>query len=1361
MINNTPKRYFKNIPPNPDPAQLKQNKTPFIDPTFPPSEYSLTSKNPSGAYTDPLYGTLYENSLNLLYPKDAHKWKRVADIKQGQWKLFEGKIEFADVNQGSLGDCYFLSAITSLAKFPNILIEKFITQEYNEEGYYEVVLFIDGEWVIVYVDDYFPVDSTDSFVFAKPNGNELWAILLEKAWAKVNGGYSNIIGGNISEVLLALTGFASENIDNISLLSPISLYDKIQRSCNEGALIGCGSYTNGNGNELSPNGIVYSHNYSLIEAKDIKLKDIYLLKIRNPWGAVEWSGDWSDKSSKWTEEYKKYFDFEDKDDGIFWISIDDYIKNYIITSICHIFYGSKIRTYTIDYEEYFKYPLVFNMNLRKSGRIGINIINRNRRFNRDIPVAEDRPFSIMVFKYNKEEEIFEFYGNRGWFDNVESILDLTEGNYVIWIYLPYEFITLGQNYKYTVCFISNLDYITKYIGIDRDFTVIKELIIAHFKKTYQFEIASCREYIVSCPTDIHQSTNISPFVIYNGTANDIKFNFDFTGTTGYTNLYPYKDNKNFFIVVSPNSFDAVIRTRTGYENLTLGFNCTPTLNTDEEYFPVSVNMENFLRIDFEEDKKGDVNTIRSIRTNAYTFLDKSKAREIPIFMQEPAPILDLVIELTLDQIENIYPKEYEKLSNFIRDFPNNNTKYIQHEKDNGKYVGQINSKDEYEGNGIFMTNDCKTYIGQWFKSKPQGKGEVYDNEFNLMYTGDFLEGKAHGEGVYYYNKEEYYKGVVINNKIDGFGVYHFKNGDEWEGEFKDGKKNGIGIMNYSNGQQTVVEFSDDNFMGDSKMEEPEQFIETGLFRRSFKQSESHSVFAHSRTMFSSISIDSIEEDNLSKKPLRARAPNRTRHRKCMKSLLNPPIPKDMITFDIPAKKHSKESLDIPKFKICEPFMFWELFSMFPLLEIKTIKESVIGEKVKFLECKVESKSIQKTIGSYFDSENYYIGSFYGLTKKPNGYIRKYSKERRVLLEGEMGDNFKFSNGEGKLYFEDGYYKGEIFDEKPKGRGIYFFNNGNYLAGDFENEKNGTLRLYEKDTNTFYKVKYEDGEFKSKDKIVVNIPNKEGIAKITKCDGEKVLDYISRILSSPTEVYEDSVVSEKVISTGVYYGQMQKSGAVTGVGVLSNTGVDKKKIYIGELKNGKKNGRGFLLNEEFQLEYEGQFLEDQFDGYGILTTDKFTYEGQFSKDKQKGLGVKKFLACKDITCKGLFVNDMEYKITKINFDKGSYQYLEYQGGNLVNQSEVISTNSPDYMRKIYQSRISLKEKYSEYLEKYESLPKKYQKFNFIPGEKFSKDGLYVGELDRFGQRCGRGVLVNRKGEQFVGYFEDDKIVEGKN
>lgn len=52
------------------------------------------------------------------------------------------------------------------------------------------------------VDDFIPCKGANQGpVFTKGNGPELWVMILEKAWAKVNFSYDNIDGGFTRETL--------------------------------------------------------------------------------------------------------------------------------------------------------------------------------------------------------------------------------------------------------------------------------------------------------------------------------------------------------------------------------------------------------------------------------------------------------------------------------------------------------------------------------------------------------------------------------------------------------------------------------------------------------------------------------------------------------------------------------------------------------------------------------------------------------------------------------------------------------------------------------------------------------------------------------------------------------------------------------------------------------------------------------------------------------------------------------------------------------------------------------------------------------------------------------------------------------
>ena len=104
-----------------------------------------------------------------------------------------------------------MASISALNESPQILAEIFRMHKVQDNGYYEVCLRVDGEWNVVILDDYFPCNvGNKKPIFTKPNSNELWVMLLEKAWAKINGGYALTVAGFATEVLEATTNFPFE-----------------------------------------------------------------------------------------------------------------------------------------------------------------------------------------------------------------------------------------------------------------------------------------------------------------------------------------------------------------------------------------------------------------------------------------------------------------------------------------------------------------------------------------------------------------------------------------------------------------------------------------------------------------------------------------------------------------------------------------------------------------------------------------------------------------------------------------------------------------------------------------------------------------------------------------------------------------------------------------------------------------------------------------------------------------------------------------------------------------------------------------------------------------------------------------------
>jgi len=66
-----------------------------------------------------------------------------------------------------------------------------------------------GKITEILIDDRFPTTKGNNLAFAKPVGNELWVILLEKAWCKLFSSYTIAEGGLPHVSMEYLTGAPS------------------------------------------------------------------------------------------------------------------------------------------------------------------------------------------------------------------------------------------------------------------------------------------------------------------------------------------------------------------------------------------------------------------------------------------------------------------------------------------------------------------------------------------------------------------------------------------------------------------------------------------------------------------------------------------------------------------------------------------------------------------------------------------------------------------------------------------------------------------------------------------------------------------------------------------------------------------------------------------------------------------------------------------------------------------------------------------------------------------------------------------------------------------------------------------------
>jgi hypothetical protein len=324
----------------------------FVDTIFPPSQESLfnnISEIPDEQRKYPKFVKDKKRQMltkeNYALRRDKYDWSKLNKIKNvSRLNMFrETKNMKDDIVQGELGNNNFLSVLISLLENDKSNIKRIINPgARGSDGAFESKVFINGEPVPVILDDQFPVSSTNKLAFCGINDSSgnIWPIVIEKAWAKCNKTYENIISGNATESLEFLTPapidtFPHEEEDNNYLL------ENIKMALNNKYIVLADTNINENANveKLAKLGLITNHAYQVIDTANIKNPngdDIQLLKLKNLLGKNEWSGDWSDNSLKWTQEAIDHINLEKKEDGIFWMSFNDYLQFYSCTHICHL-----------------------------------------------------------------------------------------------------------------------------------------------------------------------------------------------------------------------------------------------------------------------------------------------------------------------------------------------------------------------------------------------------------------------------------------------------------------------------------------------------------------------------------------------------------------------------------------------------------------------------------------------------------------------------------------------------------------------------------------------------------------------------------------------------------------------------------------------------------------------------------------------------------------------------------------------------------------------------------------------------------------------------------------------------------------
>ena len=759
----------------------------FTDEIFPPNDNSFLGTNSSNEYLDP---TKEETIKKYLKPEEI-EWKRATDIYPKP-TIFEETLSFDEIYRGKITNTYFLSALASLCNLPGLINQIFLTKEYNEHtSLIKLILFIDGEFQIVLLDDYFPViKGTNIPFFLRTQKFGLWAILLEKAYAKVCGGYGNIILGWPKELFRTFTGFSTEDLIH-SENSINRLWEVINSVCKNNSLVIAFSKDDSN---VEKKGLNKNHGYVILHSQEINKKKLCTIKTFFP-GDSSYNGECSLTSDFWTDDVKKQVSNKDlldtDDEGLSWIKIEDLKELFMKTDICHIITNGKVKSY--DIKDEIDTPKVYNLYVEKEGMVSINIFGDTTIFHPE-NINRSQPTSLIIAEYDPKDyiikHVFADYNSNG---DAMKTRDLRIGYYIVWAYRPNNISDepKSSNPSYKIRFVSNVPIHIKEMGDDKDFLILSEIICGGVKHEAKDKIKDDEVYYET--GNSFRGSGIAYRVSLNpkGTLYQI-VECDTKDIQNVILLPPYNDKETFTCSLGPKSISSILAIKKNY----YGDTCLKLNPKGKEYEcregekPVEENRikpELFMSNDTEKiETKFDYET-----PSKETLLNNIEYPEIDH------------MKYWYDKLKEKYPIIMEEINKMKPGEDQEDLAFMEIETDEGIYIGEGNfGKKEGRGGYIFKTGENKDYIwvGYWEEDERGKFGKLFNDKGKLIYEGDYNKNLREGEGTYYYNTGEKYVGEWVNGLREGKGVLYWKDGSKWDGVFHNNLMDGEGM--FSDGVDT-------------------------------------------------------------------------------------------------------------------------------------------------------------------------------------------------------------------------------------------------------------------------------------------------------------------------------------------------------------------------------------------------------------------------------------------------------------------------------------------------------------------------------------------------------------------------------
>jgi len=290
--------------------------------------------------------------------------------KYNSWKTFEevaavlvrpysiigpSGITFNDIQQGELGNCYFLSALASIASVnPNIIQNMFVETWLWSSGIFKTKWLINGKESIIAVDNKIPAGAYNTYFTHPSLTGEWWPVVLAKSWAKIFGSFKAAESGYQSTVVNAITRSPSTAVETASK-TDAAIWELLMTAKSKKYPMYAST------SSAAQYGLVKGHAYSILKPYN---HPVYgqVVKCYNPWGSDKYKGAIpnnpeinGDKPGVFTIALSEFR-------GAFaWYTYNQFIDGYKVTALADLSPGSAVYDLSVSYVGKFWVSVVWPM----------------------------------------------------------------------------------------------------------------------------------------------------------------------------------------------------------------------------------------------------------------------------------------------------------------------------------------------------------------------------------------------------------------------------------------------------------------------------------------------------------------------------------------------------------------------------------------------------------------------------------------------------------------------------------------------------------------------------------------------------------------------------------------------------------------------------------------------------------------------------------------------------------------------------------------------------------------------------------------------------------------------------------------